>query len=86
MSPTRCRSYGACELRVMRFYKYAAPTALRPWVLFRRAGKPGSTAGKEDARRYNRAETTPAHRVEGEATDARACAEGVIEPSQRNGT
>jgi len=46
---------------------------------FRRAGKPGSTAGK-DARRYSRAETTPrpAHRVEGEATDARARAEGVI--------
>ena len=46
---------------------------------FRRAGKPCFTAGK-DARRYSRAETTPrpAHRIEREAADARARAEGVI--------
>jgi len=69
-----------CERR-LEFYKSAQ------WCVrfFPPGWKPGSTAGK-DARRYRRAETTPrlAHRVEGEAADDCARAEGVIRLVVRN--
>jgi hypothetical protein len=47
MSPIRCRSYTACELTGIRFYKYAAPTALSSCVWLSPAGSEARLYGRQ---------------------------------------
>ncbi len=70
-----CRAYGAEAFRAVRSAGLGSP-ALWPVL---RSSYCGGWTGK-DARRYSRTQTTPrpAHRVEGEAADARAAADGVV--------